>query len=371
VAQPSSSDGGGDQSKTSNGELYPGNILQDPRGVRNQDMVILSLDHEYRYLYFNSTHSEAMNQTYGTKPAIGDCIFDHIKIDEDANEVKKYYDRALSGEGHISIRESGSGLNHSIYRTFYNPIYDDKNEIIGVSVFAQDVTAQKLAEKKMQESDRLRELLLDIITHDLKNPAGVVLGMAQLVLEQFPGNELIEAIYSSSKRLLKVLDDTTILSQAAFGEVIPSEPLNLRGIITDIAKEFSSMVSDAGISLELDIDSEIEITANPLIGEIFKNYISNAIKYASDGKKILIDALPGSDSIQICVKDFGSTIPEEVREQIFERRTQLAGSIGRGRGLGLAIVKRIAEAHGGKVWVEANYPQGNCFCLKLPFRPSE
>jgi len=223
----------------------------------------------------------------------------------------------------------------------------------------------------MQESDRLRELLLDIITHDLKNPAGVVYGMAQLVLDQYPGNELIETIFSSSKRLLKVLDDTTILSQAAFGEVIPTEPLNLKEIITHIAEEFSAALSDAGMSLEFDIDSEIEITANPLIGEIFKNYISNAIKYAHEGKNILIDALPGSDSIQICIKDFGSVIPEEAREQIFERRTQLSGSMGRGRGLGLAIVKRIAEAHDGKVWVEANDPQGNCFCLKLPFRPSE
>ncbi|NQV29824.1 MAG: PAS domain-containing protein, partial [Candidatus Marinimicrobia bacterium] len=159
MGQASSNDGGRGPLKTSNEQLYRGNVLQDPSVVRNQDMVILSLDHQYRYLYFNNTHSEAMKQTYGTKPVIGDCIFDHIKIDLDANEVKKYYDKALSGEGHISIRESGSGLNRSIYRTFYNPIYNDKNEILGVSVFAQDVTAQNLAEKKMQESDRLRELL--------------------------------------------------------------------------------------------------------------------------------------------------------------------------------------------------------------------
>ncbi len=71
------------------------------------------------------------------------------------------------------------------------------------------------------------------------------------------------------------------------------------------------------------------------------------------------------------VKDFGKTIPVEDRQRIFNGSIQLENGKNRGRGLGLAIVKRIAEAHGGKVWVsagsrgKANQPKGNVFCLRL------
>jgi len=108
------------------------------------------------------------------------------------------------------------------------------------------------------------------------------------------------------------------------------------------------------------------ITANPIITEVFKNYISNAIKYASDGKKILIKAIKEPESVLIAVKDFGKTILEEDRARVFERKIQLAEGEKRGQGLGLAIVKRIASAHDAEVLVEPNKPRGNSFCLRIP-----
>ncbi len=66
------------------------------------------------------------------------------------------------------------------------------------------------------------------------------------------------------------------------------------------------------------------------------------------------------------VKDFGKTIAEADRDQIFERQVQLENGKERGRGLGLAIVKRIALAHDGEVWVEPITPVGNSFCLRIP-----
>ena len=67
----------------------------------------------------------------------------------------------------------------------------------------------------------------------------------------------------------------------------------------------------------------------------------------------------------VCVKDFGKTITEADRTAVFKRQVQLEDGEKRGRGLGLAIVKRIAEAHGGEVWVEPNTPTGNSFCLRI------
>jgi len=116
------------------------------------------------------------------------------------------------------------------------------------------------------------------------------------------------------------------------------------------------------------VDNEIPfgqlIQANPIIEEVFSNYISNAIKYASSGKKITIGCTEDGKYLDIYVKDLGETIPADKREAVFIRNFQLAER--KGSGLGLSIVKKIAEAHHGSVRVEANIPKGNCFAIKIP-----
>jgi len=203
-------------------------------------MNILSLDTKYRYLYFNDTHTKAMLNTYNRNPELGVCIFDLITFEKDITEVRGYYDRALAGEAHISVRSTGSGATQAFYETFYNPIYNDQREIIGVSIFAQDITERRRAEDHIRESDSMRELLLDIITHDLRNPIGVMFGLSNMLQMESPENRIVEEIHSSCERLLKVLSDTTLLSQATFGEQIPKEPINLRALIADVVHDFSS-----------------------------------------------------------------------------------------------------------------------------------
>ena len=107
------------------------------------------------------------------------------------------------------------------------------------------------------------------------------------------------------------------------------------------------------------------IKANPIISEVFKNYVSNAIKYGHDGKRIIIHGSETEDSVLIKVIDFGTTIDEQEYEAIFKRKVQLAGTNKIGRGLGLAIVKRIANSHDAAVGVIPNSPSGNQFYIKF------
>ena len=183
---------------------------------------------------------------------------------------------------------------------------------------------------------------------------------------RMPDDEIINGIFVSSARLLKVLNNTTALAQAALGEPISLEQLNLHKLVTELHPEFSQLLLAADMMLEIKITPELMIMANPLIAEVFKNYISNAIKYAKAGKQILVEAQLDKDAVLIAIKDFGTTIPEADRKRIFERQVQLDAGEKQGRGLGLAIVKRIAVAHGGEAWVEPNMPQGNSFCLRIP-----
>jgi signal transduction histidine kinase len=112
------------------------------------------------------------------------------------------------------------------------------------------------------------------------------------------------------------------------------------------------------------LKGKLIVNANPIISEVFRNYISNAIKYAKNGKKIIIDAIMEDGFVIVNVKDFGKTIEKKDLENIFIRNVQLDKT--KGRGLGLAIVKRIAEAHDAEVGVKPNKPTGNIFYIKLP-----
>jgi len=134
-------------------EILRSKILLESSIESPKDMIILSLDREYRYLYFNKTHAESMSHVFGTRPQIGDYIFDHMKGEDDIEKVKKHYDRALAGEGHVAIEEYGEDQLRYYYEIRYNPVYDGKNEIIGVTAFSQNITERKQIEEALKESE--------------------------------------------------------------------------------------------------------------------------------------------------------------------------------------------------------------------------
>ena len=224
----------------------------------------------------------------------------------------------------------------------------------------------RLLASELKESNDLQELLIDIITHDLRNPAGVIQSVSMMLDEEIPDNEMVELIRSSGIRLMEVMENAQTMAQASSGEAIAKELRSVSRIIRDVCKEFTSQLDTAGMALRIDLKNDLEAQVNPIISEVFVNYLSNAIKYASESAEIIIDAQEEEGSFTIRVRDQGEPIPPADRDKVFHRGLQLAKGEKRGRGLGLAIVKRIAEAHGGKVWVEPNEPRGNSFCLRLP-----
>jgi len=289
-----------------------------------------------------------------------------INISTDLDLGKRRVKEVLE-KGHIKqfeiIQKHKDGTSLYVEINASRTIYQGKSVILSLN---HDITERKQAEEALAESDSLRELLLDVITHDLRNPISTIYSFSELFRADFPDNELAKHIHLGSERLLQVLDNTTTLAQATFGEDIPKEELSLNDMLTAIVNEFSNRMTEDKMDLRMEIPLDTMISANPLIAEVFKNYISNAIEYAAAGKRITINAQGDDESITVRVRDQGETIRSEDRENIFLRRFQLDTEVRRGRGLGLAIVKRIATAHNGEAWVEPNTPQGNSFCLRIP-----
>jgi len=117
-----------------------------------EDMMVLALDRQYNYLTFNAYHQKVMLQSYGVKVKSGMNILECITNKEDIIKSKVNYDRALAGESHRTIEEFGE-LDREYYETRYNPIYNERKEIIGVTAFAYNVSEKKRMEESLIKSE--------------------------------------------------------------------------------------------------------------------------------------------------------------------------------------------------------------------------
>ncbi|MEE9571774.1 MAG: PAS domain-containing sensor histidine kinase, partial [Candidatus Neomarinimicrobiota bacterium] len=316
------------------------------------------LDYKYEEII-----SQPIHKIFGSTNTI-DYYLDKFKIDswitnEDVNYI------ARNGEK-IPVLLSLSCIK------------DSSGKIEEIIIAAQDIEERIKAEKVLKSSERkyrklsielnesnlMKKLLLDIITHDLRNPIGTIKGFADYELENAPDNENLQDISNATDKLVNVIDNATNISRVAIGDEINKEEIDFTKMIKKLTKDFTKEFHSANMKFELNIKDQIILKANPIISEIFQNYITNAIKYSSSGGKLIINAHENDDSVTFEFVDFGDTIPKKERKNIFIRNLQLKKtSIG---GLGLAIVNRIAEAHNSEVGVFANVPKGNIFFLKIP-----
>jgi PAS domain S-box-containing protein len=287
--------------------------------------------------------------------------------------VKSVLGKATGPDEYTLKRKDGSKVSVEVLS--YPVKIEGKPIILGI---ARDITERNKAQEilkaseekyrslseELNESNSMKELLLDVIAHDLRNPACVIKGFTEIALENDPKNKILDEIRLGTDNLLAVIANATILSKVTIGDTIDKEELDLTNLINMIIDENLPHLQLAEMTIEMKINEEIIVEANPIIGEVFRNYISNAIKYAKTGKKVVIDANFRNGDVTINFKDYGETIENKNRENIFLRNVQLDKT--KGRGLGLAIVKRIATAHDAEVGVKPNKPKGNNFYIKIP-----
>jgi|GEM_PF-1009074 len=117
-----------------------------------KDTIVLSINQQYHYLYFNPFHKGVMRSVYGKEVKLGMNLLDCITNEDDKIKAKNNYDRTLKGESHTTIEEYGD-LERYFYETRYNPIINDKNEVIGATAFSSNITERMQAEKKLRESE--------------------------------------------------------------------------------------------------------------------------------------------------------------------------------------------------------------------------
>ena len=259
------------------------------------------------------------------------------------------------------------------FETKCSPVFDEKGElkeIIGISreLKGRKQNIQYYINKitKLCESIEQKDLILDVVSHDLKNSVNVISGISQVLLEKEKDNEIYNLLYDCSRNLLQQLDEASKYAQIENGEKLTKEALHLKTLINGIIVKYSEVLEKNDIALLYNFNDKFSIYANPIITSVIDNYLSNALKHNPGNKTIVFKAECDDNFCTIKVCDFGTTIIEKNRKVIFERGIRISDDERPGSGLGLSIAKKIVEAHRGEVWVEPNFPSGNRFCFKLP-----
>jgi signal transduction histidine kinase len=223
--------------------------------------------------------------------------------------------------------------------------------------------------RQLEESNRLKDLFTDIMRHDLLNPTGIISCYADFILKRDVDartRDFGNKIKNITARLIQMIDNASSFTLLSETESIECGDLDLGAVIGDSLLEVREFCRDAEMEMIYKPSGDFPIRANPMIGNVFTNLLSNAAKYAGAGKRVEIDIKDTGGNWTVSVKDFGGGIPEEDKERIFCRFERLGKEGVKGLGLGLAISRHLVELHDGTVWAEDNPVGGTVFMVSLP-----
>ncbi|MBI2571810.1 MAG: response regulator [Candidatus Schekmanbacteria bacterium] len=253
----------------------------------------------------------------------------------------------------------------------------------------QDITDQKMIEAATQEVNaRLRRLdevkneFLAIVSHDLRSPVNTIMAAVEVLRDL-----LATSAAPDADRLLRILEQ----SAAHLGELVRNlldiaviergelnlkvQPTDLAALAADVVRESGALAAKAGVSVELASTSPsvvIPVDSGRLI-QLLTNLVTNALRHARTTVQVAVKR--EQDICRVEVEDDGAGVEPELLGAELDRLALLQAHHGasRRRGFGLAIVRGIADAHGGRAWVENRSPgpegdsvAGARFVVELP-----
>jgi signal transduction histidine kinase len=153
------------------------------------------------------------------------------------------------------------------------------------------------------------------------------------------------------------------------------DPLDARELLEEAVAAARGPLDQAGLTVEVHAPVALRIAADrDAIVLALANLLTNAAKYAADGRVVMLSALPAPDAddeVVITVRDFGPGIPAAERSHIFEPFYRRRQERAPGTGLGLALVQETARGHGGRIEVASEPGEGTEFRLRLPLAVPE
>jgi len=339
--------------------------------VDSTDDAIVSKDLTGKILSWNRSAERTFG--YPADEAIGQSIA-MLMPKQGADDFLSIIERIRQGhrvEHYETLRRRKDGTIIEVSLTV-SPVHDENGVVIGASKIARDITAVRAAERERQ---RIRDLYLGILGHDLRNPLNTIVASLYTLERKVPPElqHIFPRISRSAERMGRMINQLLDFTRARLGEGIRLQrrPARLRQICAAVIEELEPQYPGR---IRFSADEELESDWDEdRLAQALSNLIVNALDYGSREHPVDVRLSAEDGNARLEVSNRGVPIPEELRPEIFEPFRRGTGDEQRNRrglGLGLFITREIVRAHGGTIELVSG--QGcTTFLLRLPLAAVE
>jgi PAS domain S-box-containing protein len=312
----------------------------------------------------------------------GTKTFDLIDS-EYVDQAKEIFQERLAGKfGGIELK-----LKRKDGTNFYGLSYSNSAILNGETIIRGiivDITQNKIneAEKvellnKLNLLNETKDKFFSIISHDLRDPFNSLLGLTELLIENFDEMDEIEKkdylyhLHSTSKTTFNLLQNLLDWSKTQSGKIpIVKQKINLYEKVNEIVENTNISISKKNIRVNLEISSDLSVFAdNNMLNSIISNLLNNAIKFSKKDSEINISAQYIDNKAEIHIADFGIGISQPVLDKIFNSEiffSTRGTNNEKGSGLGLLLCKEFIEKNDGNIYIRSQPDYGTTVIFTLP-----
>ncbi len=254
--------------------------------------------------------------------------------------------------------------------------------ILGLLIASAELSRSNRAlqrrNRELQSASEAKSRFVANMSHELRNPLNAVIGFSELMQHGRLGplaerqREHLGIIRASAQHLLTLINDALDVARIEAGHIrLEPEPVDPAAIATACAASLRTVAASRSIHMEIDQRPVGAVMLDPgRLRQVILNYLSNAIKFSSEGGRVTITLRREDGRLAVEVSDTGPGVDPADQGRVFDEFFQLPGRDRSGSGLGLAVTKLIVEAQRGEVGVRSTPGLGSTFYALLPAHPA-
>ena len=225
----------------------------------------------------------------------------------------------------------------------------------------------------LQEEIKERERFMASMAHELKTPLTSIMGYVSLLknynLDREETKKALNFIDKESKRLDEISKKLLNLFRISGGQGVTKKKISVTSMFKQLESISGMFLAEREQFLKLEAFIEYIDGDEELLMLLLNNLVENASKFSARGTHILVNAYREGSSAIFSVRDYGCGISQEHLDRVFQPFFMSDASRSKkekGYGLGLSLCKAIAEAHGGRIYIDSHLGKGTCVFVNLP-----
>jgi signal transduction histidine kinase len=246
-----------------------------------------------------------------------------------------------------------------------------------VELLAEKNTELDEKNAQLEEVNASKDRFFSIISHDLRSPFVGLLGLTQIISEQFENysreqlHTIITKLYKSTENLYALIENLLTWSRLQRGAIEwRPQAVNLQNAVERTMRLLASNAEQKEIELRNTIAGGMTGYADvKMLDTVIRNLLSNALKFTHPGGSVTISAKEHEELLTVSVADTGIGIGQKYLPKLFRidsKFTRSGTAKERGTGLGLILCKEFVERNGGTIWVESEADKGTTFYFTFP-----